>query len=41
MKENGLYFKDLPEFGKKVTEILQKKYYREDQKIYGKKMLKG
>jgi hypothetical protein len=39
LKENSLYPNDLPEFGKKVTEILQDKYYREGQKIYGKKML--
>ena len=37
-KDEGI-IAELAPFGKKVTEILQSKYYRKNEKIFGKKML--
>lgn len=39
LMENGLRKKELPIFGKKVSEILKDKYYKRGDKILGKKLL--
>lgn len=37
--ENELRQEELPPFGKKIIDILQKKYYRKGERIFGKKLL--
>ena len=37
--ENGLRQKELPPFGKAIVDILQVKYYRKGDSIFGKKLL--
>jgi len=39
LKENGLREKALPPFGQKIIKILKDKYYQEDGRFYGKKMI--
>ena len=39
LNENKLLDKELPPFGKRIIQILQNKYYKKGNKIFGKKML--
>ena len=39
LKENDLLDRPLPPFGTKVIEILQRKYYQHQEKIFGKKFI--
>ncbi len=39
LDEKGLLDRPLPPFGSKVIEVLQKKYYHHDGKIFGKKFI--
>jgi len=39
LKENGFFEKDLPPFGKAISNILQRKYYQQRETIFGKKFL--
>lgn len=39
LKENGLREKSLPPFGQEVVKVLQDKYDRQGEKVYGKKLL--
>ncbi|MEA1977956.1 MAG: DUF3800 domain-containing protein [Chloroflexota bacterium] len=39
LDENGLLERSLPPFGTKVIEILQRKYYKHGDKVFGKKFI--
>lgn len=39
LKENNLFEKELPIFGKKIIDILQEKYYKKRNRIFGKKFI--
>lgn len=39
LRNNGLLKRVLPPFGSQIVEILQKKYYRKGNRVFGKKMI--
>jgi hypothetical protein len=39
LHENNLLTKELPPFGRKITQLLQDKYYRKGHRVFGKKII--